>query len=176
MPRLSGIAPAGIPVHIIQRGNNHQACFVSEDDHAAYVEWLKEYSTKYGVDIHAWVMMTNHVHLLCTPQREGALSSMMQSLGRRYVRYFNTEYRRSGTLWEGRYISCLVQVENYLFAVYRYIELNPVRAGMVSDPGEYAWSSYQVNGLGFLEKFNIKKSICFSFLTFKNNKLCYIFP
>jgi putative transposase len=148
VPRLSGIAPAGIPVHIIQRGNNHQSCFVSEDDHAAYVEWLKEYSTKYGVDIHAWVMMTNHVHLLCTPQREGALSSMMQSLGRRYVRYFNTEYRRSGTLWEGRYKSCLVQVENYLFAVYRYIELNPVRAGMVSDPGEYAWSSYQVNGLG----------------------------
>jgi putative transposase len=148
MARLPRISPKGIPVHVIQRGNNRQACFVSDEDHGAYVGWLKEYAKKYGVDIHAWVMMTNHVHLLCTPQQEGAVSRMMQALGRRYVRYFNFEYRRSGTLWEGRYKSCLVQAERYLLEVYRYIELNPVRAEMVTDPGEYRWSSYQINALG----------------------------
>ena len=148
MARLPRISPAGVPVHVIQRGNNRQACFVSDEDHGAYVGWLKEYSKKYEVDIHAWVMMTNHVHLLCTPRQEGAVSRMMQALGRRYVRYFNFEYRRSGTLWEGRYKSCLVQVERYLLEVYRYIDLNPVRAEMVADPGEYRWSSYQINALG----------------------------
>lgn len=148
MARLPRISPAGVPVHVIQRGNNRQACFVSDEDHGAYASWLKEYSKKYGVAIHAWVMMTNHVHLLCTPKHEGAVSRMMQALGRRYVRYFNFEYHRSGTLWEGRYKSCLVQAERYLLEVYRYIELNPVRAEMVTDPGEYRWSSYQVNALG----------------------------
>lgn len=92
--------------------------------------------------------MTNHVHLLCTPQQEGGVSRMMQSLGRRYVQYFNYEYHRTGTLWEGRFKSCLIQEERYLLEVYRYIELNPVRAEMVADPGEYRWSSYQINGLG----------------------------
>jgi len=103
---------------------------------------------KYAVDIHAWVLMTNHVHLLCTPQQDGAVSLLMQSVGRRYVQYFNYQYRRSGTLWEGRYKSCLIQAERYLLEVYRYIELNPVRAKMVNDPGEYAWSSYPINALG----------------------------
>ena len=148
MARLPRISPAGIPVHVIQRGNNRQACFVSNEDHAAYADWLKEYSQKYKVEIHAWVLMTNHVHLLCTPKREGGISQMMQALGRRYVQYFNFEYRRSGTLWEGRFKSCLIQGERYLLEVYRYIELNPVRAEMVADPGKYHWSSYQVNGLG----------------------------
>ena len=148
MARLPRISPAGIPVHLIQRGNNRQACFVSDEDHMAYAGWLKEYAKKYKVEIHAWVMMTNHVHLLCTPRQEGGVSRMMQSLGRRYVQYFNVEYRRSGTLWEGRFKSCLIQQERYLLEVYRYIELNPVRAQMVTDPGEYQWSSYQINGLG----------------------------
>ncbi|MEN8189344.1 MAG: transposase [Thermodesulfobacteriota bacterium] len=148
MSRLPRIAPVGIPVHVIQRGNNQQVCFVSDEDRSGYTGWLKEYSQKYGVDIHAWVMMTNHVHLLCTPQQESGLSRMMQALGRRYVRYFNFEYGRTGTLWEGRYKSCLVQAERYLLEVYRYIELNPVRADMVADPGDYQWSSYQFNGLG----------------------------
>ncbi len=147
MARLPRISPAGVPVHIIQRGNNRQACFASDEDHGTYIGWLTEYSKKYKVDIHAWVMMTNHVHILCTPLQIGAVSSMMQALGRRYVRYFNAEYQRSGTLWEGRYKSCLVQAERYLLAVYRYIELNPVRAGMVPDPGKYRWSSYHVNAL-----------------------------
>ncbi len=103
---------------------------------------------KLSVDIHAWILMTNHVHLLCTPREEGSISLMMQSVGRRYVQYFNYQYQRSGTLWEGRYRSCLVQTENYLLEVYRYIELNPVRANMVEDPGEYSWSSYPTNALG----------------------------
>lgn len=148
MPRLPRISPAEIPIHIIQRGNNRQACFVSEEDHWAYTGWLKEYATKYRVDVHAWVMMTNHVHLLCTPHGDTAISQMMQAIGRRYVQYFNREYRRSGTLWEGRFKSCLVESKPYLLELYRYIELNPVRAKMVSDPGEYRWSSYQVNALG----------------------------
>lgn len=148
MARLQRITPVGVPVHIIQRGNNRQACFVSDEDHGAYAGWLKDYSKKYQVDIHAWVMMTNHVHLLCTPRREGGISQLMQSLGRRYVQYFNFEYRRSGTLWEGRFKSCLIQAERYLLEVYRYIELNPVRTEMVADPGDYRWSSYQINALG----------------------------
>jgi len=148
MTRLSRVSPAGVPVHVIQRGNNRQDCFVSDEDYGAYLNWLKEYSLKYRVDIHAWVMMTNHVHLLCTPRFEGGLSSMMQGLGRRYVQYFNFKYGRSGTLWEGRFKSCLIQEECYLLEVYKYIELNPVRAEMVANPGEYRWSSYQVNGLG----------------------------
>ena len=148
MARLPRVSPVGVPVHLIQRGNNRQCCFVAPEDFSAYLGWIKEYSIKYEVDIHAWVLMTNHVHLLCTPRQAGAVSLMMQSVGRRYVQYFNYKYQRSGTLWEGRYKSCLVQVEQYLIEVYRYIEMNPVRARMVNDPNEYAWSSYQVNALG----------------------------
>lgn len=148
MARLPRISPAGVLVHIIQRGNNRQTCFAAPEDYSAYLGWLKEYSIKYAVNIHAWVLMTNHVHLLCTPDRDGAVSLLMQSVGRRYVQYFNSKYQRSGTLWEGRYKSCLVQTEKYLIEVYRYIEMNPVRAEMVKDPGEYVWSSYQVNALG----------------------------
>lgn len=148
MARLSRVSPAGIPQHIIQRGNNRQSIFADEADMKAYLGWLKEYSKKYHVDIHAWVLMTNHVHILCTPQEVGATSSMMQSVGRMYVRYFNYTYQRTGTLWEGRFKSCLVQSERYLLSVYRYIELNPVRANMVEDPSEYSWSSYGSNALG----------------------------
>jgi putative transposase len=126
MARLTRVAPIGIPQHIIQRGNNRQACFAGEDDMQAYLHWLKEHARKYQVALHAWVLMTNHVHLLATPQTEGAIAKMMQSLGRNYVRYFNYSYRRSGTLWEGRYRASLVQSDLYLLHLYRYIELNPV--------------------------------------------------
>jgi putative transposase len=146
------VCPVGVPQHVIQRGNNRQVCFASEQDFAAYAGWLKEYSKKYQVDIHAWVLMTNHVHLLCTPRAENAVSHMMQSLGRSYVQYFNFCYKRTGTLWEGRFKSCLVQEENYLMQLYRYIELNPVRAGMVEEPSDYVWSSYQINALGKLSE------------------------
>jgi len=137
-----------MPQHVIQRGNNRQVCFADEQDFTAYAGWLKGYSKKYQVDIHAWVLMTNHVHLLCTPRGQNAVSHMMQSLGRHYVRYFNFSYKRTGTLWEGRFKSCLVQEETYLIQLYRYIELNPVRAGMVEQPSDYVWSSYPINALG----------------------------
>jgi putative transposase len=148
MPRKPRVSLAGVAEHVIQRGNNRQAIFACEDDMKAYVTWLKQYSKKYNVDIHAWVLMTNHVHILCSPSTHSAISQMMQSLGRMYVMYFNRAYKRSGTLWEGRYRSCLVQSEKYLLELYRYIELNPVRAAMVQEPSEYSWSSYQCNALG----------------------------
>jgi REP-associated tyrosine transposase len=148
MARLHRIAPLGIPQHIIQRGNNRQVCFASDQDMAFYASLLHEYSKKFFVSLHAWVFMTNHVHLLASPYKIDGVSNMMQSVGRRYVRYFNREYRRSGTLWEGRFKSSLVQEEVYLLQCQRYIELNPVRAGMVEDPAEYVWSSYQCHALG----------------------------
>jgi len=148
MARLKRLAPIDIPQHIIQRGNNRQACFADDQDMAFYASLLLEYSRKFSVSLHAWVFMTNHVHLLASPHADDGISNMMQSVGRRYVRYFNREYRRSGTLWEGRFKSSLVQSETYLLQCQRYIELNPVRAGMVSDPAEYIWSSYQCHALG----------------------------
>lgn len=148
MARLPRICPPGVPQHIIQRGNNRQACFASDEDFSHYAYWLAEYSNEFDVAVHAWVFMTNHVHLLATPMGENGLSSLMQALGRRYVRYFNYAYQRSGTLWEGRFKSCVVEAEHYLLTCMRYIELNPVRANMVSQPEQYRWSSYHANGLG----------------------------
>jgi len=148
MGRQPRLDIADIPQHIIQRGNNRNICFVKEIDMATYAYWLKVAAQKYEVAIHAWVFMTNHVHLLATPKHDGSVGKMMQSLGRQYVRYFNYTYQRTGTLWEGRYKSCLVDSDTYLFDCYRYIELNPVRAKMVKDPAEYRWSSYATNALG----------------------------
>jgi putative transposase len=114
MSRLPRVGPIGFPQHVIQRGNNHHVCFTCDRDFAVYANWLMDYSAKFEVDIHAWVFMTNHVHLLCTPRVDGGVSAMMQSLGRQYVRYFNYNHKRTGTLWEGRYKSCLVD-PNTLF-------------------------------------------------------------
>ena len=152
MARLRRCCPVGIPQHAIQRGNNRRVCFTCDEDRAAYAHWLFEASTRYGVLIHAWVFMTNHIHLLATPTIEGGLSRLFQYIGRHYVRYFNRTYQQSGTLWEGRFKSCVVQEESYLLICHRYIELNPVRAKMVNDPAEYVWSSYQVNALGVASK------------------------
>lgn len=154
MPRLRRYCPIGIPVHIIQRGNNRHPCFASNDDMATYTHNLDKASTRYQVDIHAWVFMSNHVHLLVTPNLIDGVSSMMQHIGRHYVRYFNKKYSRTGTLWEGRFRSCLVQQENYFLICQRYIELNPVRANMVDDPADYQWSSYRTNALGLESKIN----------------------
>ena len=148
MARLRRISPLGIPQHVIQRGNNRQICFGCEQDMVFYACLMEEYSRKHFVAIHAWVLMSNHVHLLLTPAVNNAISDMMQAIGRRYVRYFNRKYQRSGTLWEGRFKSSLVQTEMYLLQCQRYIELNPVRAGMVLDPADYVWSSYQCHALG----------------------------
>jgi putative transposase len=136
----------------VQRGNNRQACFFAEADYLYYLAALRTAAEKFGGRIHAYVLMTNHVHLLMTPDQENALSEIMQSIGRRYVRYVNKKYRRSGTLWEGRFKASLVQSEQYLLTCYRYIELNPVRAGMVDHTGEYRWSSYSANAQGAVDE------------------------
>jgi len=138
----------GIPQHVLQRGNNRQPCFYAVEDYRKFLDELQGSAEKYGCLIHAYVLMTNHVHLLVTPQIDHGISQMMQSLGRKYVRYINGAYRRTGTLWEGRYKASLVDSENYLLTCMRYIEMNPVRAGMTEVPGEYRWSSYQANGYG----------------------------
>ena len=148
MARQPRIDLAGIPQHIIQRGNNREPCFFAVADRQCYLKWLHMAAEKYGGLVHAYVLMTNHVHLLATGNERGALSRMMQSLGRRYVRYVNSNYHRTGTLWEGRYKSSLVDSDRYLLTCYRYIELNPVRAGFAKTPGDYRWSSFHHNARG----------------------------
>jgi putative transposase len=148
MARLPRLYVKGCSHHVIQRGNNRHVCFFAEADYAIYLDKLRESSEKYKVSIHAFVLMTNHVHLLLTPKDEMGVGRMMQALGRFYVRYVNTIYQRSGTLWEGRYKSTLVDSDAYYLTVSRYIELNPVRAGMVDHPIDYPWSSCQANGAG----------------------------
>jgi len=148
MARKPRVDLPGIPQHVVQRGNDRQACFFAPDDYASYLVALREAALKYGVAVHAYCLMTNHVHLLLTPEDRGAISAAMQSLGRQYVRLINGRYRRTGTLWEGRYKSCVVDSGEYLLSCYRYIELNPVRARMVATLGEYVWSSYRCNAEG----------------------------
>jgi putative transposase len=148
MARLPRIVVPGHPLHIIQRGNNRQPVFFREGDFLIYLDTLKQAAATHGCAIHAYVLMTNHVHLLMTPERTEGPSRMMQAVGRRYVRHVNGRYRRTGTLWEGRYRSALIDSERYLLACGRYIELNPVRAGMVDHPGDYRWSSYPCNAQG----------------------------
>lgn len=148
MPRPIRLLLPDVPAHIIQRGNDKQACFFTERDYIVYLDKLHEFCQKFSVSVHAYVLMTNHVHLLCTPKDRNGISKMMQSLGRYYVRYINSTYHRTGTLWEGRFKASLVQSEQYLLIVSRYIELNPVRARMVKHPAEYPWSSYRFNGVG----------------------------
>jgi putative transposase len=148
MPRRARISLAGVPHHIIQRGNNRDACFYCDQDYQIYLEWLHEYADLYGCQVHAYVLMTNHVHILITPETNESLGLMMRRLGQRYVQYINRTYKRSGTLWEGRFKSCITHEATYVLACYRYIELNPVRANMVEHPAEYEWSSYRVNAQG----------------------------
>lgn len=142
MARLPRLTVAGYPHHVIQRGNNRQPIFLDELDRRFMLELLHDNARQFGVAIHAYVLMDNHFHLLVTPQQDESLPKMMQAVGRRYVRYFNDRHRRSGTLWEGRYKSTLIQSERYLLACMVYIDLNPVRAGMVAQAGDYAWSSH----------------------------------
>ena len=143
MARAARPVVTGCPMHVIQRGNNRQPVFLDDQDRSDYLRFLADAAIEHGLSVHAYVLMDNHVHLLCTPEREGALSVAMQSLGRRYVRHFNRRHQRSGTLWEGRFRSSLVEADRYLLACHRYIELNPVRAGRVDDPAAWVWSSYR---------------------------------
>ncbi len=148
MARLPRFILPGQPQHIIQRGNNRQIIFRADDDYLFYLEKLLAAVNKHQCDIHAYVLMTNHVHLLVTPHTKEGIGKMMQMLGRYYVQYFNHRYKRTGTLWEGRYKATLIDTENYLFTCMQYIELNPVRAKMVDDPSDYPWTSYHYNALG----------------------------
>jgi putative transposase len=138
----------GTPLHIIQRGNNRSRCFLVDSDYLVYLDLLRECAEEADCEVHAYVLMTNHVHLLISPGDIHAPAMLMQRLGQRYVQYVNRRHARTGTLWEGRFRSCLVGDECYLLICQRYIELNPVRAGMVDDPGLYPWSSYRINALG----------------------------
>jgi putative transposase len=160
MARLPRLNLPEIPQHIVQRGNNRQVCFFSDQDYVVYLDKLKECSRKYKVAVHAYVLMTNHVHLLMTPSDEAGMSRLIQSLSSSYVRYINMTYGRTGTLWEGRYKSSLVDCERYFLIVSRYIEMNPVRANMVSHPSEYPWSSFRKNALGIPIKL-ISPHVCY---------------
>jgi putative transposase len=137
-----------VPQHIVQRGNNRSACFFEDGHRRLYLELLQEAARAAEVALHAYVLMTNHVHLLATPRRTGSVSAVMQAVGRRYVQRINKLRGRTGTLFDGRFKNSLVQTERYLLCCYRYIELNPVRAGMAADPAEYRWSSYRCNAFG----------------------------
>jgi len=142
MARKPRFTLPGYPQHIIQRGLNRRACFFAVEDYRLYLELMQEAADKYDCNVHAYVLMTNHVHLLVTPQQSLGVSFMMQRLAQRYVRAINRTYQRTGTLWDGSYKAGLVDTGRYLLTCMRYIELNPVRANMVSHPAEYAWSSY----------------------------------
>ena len=145
MPRKPRFNLPGFSQHVIQRGNNRAPCFLNDADNRRYLEYLGITAHEHACQIHAYVLMTNHVHVLVTPTRAWGISGMMQSLGRRYVHYFNTTHQRTGTLWEGRYKASLIDSDAYLFTCMRYIELNPVRAGLVDLPEKYPWSSYHAN-------------------------------
>ena len=146
MARQPRLVLPGVALHVVQRGNNRSACFDEVSDYLCYLANLRKLSAKYGCVVHAYCLMTNHVHVLMTPRSFEDCRNLMRDLGNCHVHYFNRRYGRTGTLWEGRYRSCLVESARYVLACYRYIELNPVRARIVDDPRRYAWSSHLVNG------------------------------
>lgn len=148
MARRPRVVLPGQPVHVVHRGNDRQAVFYSSGDRVRYLADLAEAARRIDCLIHAYVLMSNHTHLVATPGTSDGLGKMMQPLGRRCVRFINSEYGRTGTLWEGRYKSALIDSETYLLHCYRYVELNPVRAGLVTQASDYVWSSYRYNALG----------------------------
>jgi putative transposase len=150
--RRHRLSVTGLPQHVVQRGHNRAATFFAPADYRAYLDFVYDGAQKYGCLVHAYVLMTNHVHLLATPCAPQALSRVMQHLGRCYVRYVNDTYERSGTLWEGRFRATVVDSERYFLTCCRYIELNPVRAGIVATPANYLWSSYRCNALGLPDR------------------------
>ncbi len=148
MPRRPRMYLPGLPYHIVQRGNNREACFYAVEDYECYLNYLVDSLSRYEVALHAYVLMTNHIHLLMSPKDKEGISNVMKVTGSRFAHYMNKRYRRTGTLWEGRHKPSVVDSESYLLTCYRYIELNPVAAGMVVKPEEYRWSSYGVNAWG----------------------------
>jgi len=152
MARLPRIVIPNQPLHIMHRGNNHQDIFESEEDMARIIEDITHALSKTDCYLHAYVIMTNHLHLLITPKEKVQLSKFMQTMANRYVRYFNASRNRSGTIWEGRFKSCVVDSDQYLFTLYKYIEINPVKANIVESIADYPWSSYYHNALGKTDK------------------------
>ena len=148
MPRRARMYLSGLPYHIVQRGNNREACFIEAETYQYYLELLREVSLRYDMAIHSYCLMTNHIHLLATAGDETSISNTMKVVGSRYAQYINKKYKRTGTLWEGRHKSSLVQTDKYFLICSRYIELNPVAANMVKCPEEYVWSSYHSNACG----------------------------
>jgi len=148
MPRSARVVVPGIALHVRQRGHNRAPCFFADADYALYLGLLGQFSREHACAVHAYCLMTNHVHLLLTPRSEDGCGLMMKRLAQSYSRYVNRTRNRTGSLWDGRFRSCLVASERYALACYRYVELNPVNAGMVSDPRDYRWSSYRANAEG----------------------------
>ena len=148
MPGRTRMYMPGMPYHIVQRGNNRKACFIEPENYLYYLELWQVLSRHYGVAVHAYVLMTNHIHFMATPETETALSNTMKVVGSRYAQYINKKYHRTGTRWEGRHRSSLIQSDRYLLTCMRYIEFNPVRADMVDRPEKYQWSSYGFNAWG----------------------------
>lgn len=148
MARLPRFFVPGVPLHVIQRGNDRQSIFLDPEDHAFFRDRLRDAARRHAVAEHAYVLMTNHVHVLMTPEELAAVPRTMQAIGRVYVQWFNRRHRRTGTLWEGRYKAAIVDDERYLITCMRYIELNPVRARMVASPASYRWSSFGANACG----------------------------
>jgi putative transposase len=148
MPRKPRFFLPGVPVHVVQRGHSREPVFFEDNNYLAYLGWLQQGAERYAVDIHAYVLMTNHIHILATPHDKDGVTRMMQYVGRHYVPYINNTYGSSGSLWEGRYKASLIHDEEYLLTCMRYIELNPIRANMVHSPVQYRWSSYRCNGQG----------------------------
>ncbi|WP_284331815.1 transposase [Dyella flagellata] len=140
-----------VPQHVVQRGSEGQSCFLRPEDYRWYLHQLLEETQKHGCLVHAYALMSNHVHLLITANIKGAIEASMRSLAHRYVTYFNHTYRRNDPLWEEGYKSCFVDIQSYLLTCYRYIELKPVRATLVADPEQYIWTSYHANALGALD-------------------------
>ena len=148
MARQTRMYIPGIPTHVVQRGHNRNACFFTDEDYAYYKKGLAEALSRYGASLHAYCLMTNHIHLLLTPFYEDSIQRVFQHMGRQYAQHINQTYRRTGALREGRYKGSLICEDHYLLACYRYIELNPVNAALVAKPEEYCWSSYRANGCG----------------------------
>jgi putative transposase len=153
MSRHARLRIAGCPLHLIQRGVNRSACFAGEDDYRLYLGLLGEIAARHSCAVHAYVLMTNHVHLLLTADEPEAPSSLMKHLGQRYVQSFNRRHKRTGTLWEGRFKSSIVDSEAYFLRCQRYVEANPVRAGMIAHARDYPWSSYRSNAEGLASTF-----------------------
>ena len=149
MPRHARLRIAGLPLHVVHRGNNREPCFFRESDYGRYLAKLEECAERFDCQVHAYVLMTNHVHLLVSPAAPAAISWFMKRVAQDHAQYVNGSYRRTGALWENRYYGCYVDSDSYLLKCHRYIESNPVRAAMVRHPAEYAWSSFRANALGY---------------------------